>query len=261
MPSPFPGMDPYLEGHEWTSFHAEFCVEIARLLRPTLQPRYLALTMRRSVTDTLDDLAITAKSDNIYQDVGVVERSPVPLPSTGGGTVLLEPTLQVATIMPEMVPQYSVEIQDVEERRLVTLIELLSPTNKRGTGYEEYVEKRTRILLSMSHLLEIDLLRNGTRVPMKEAMPDSPYFIFLSRRQRRPMTDIWAVGLDQSLPTIPIPLLPEDKDVTLDLQQAFTNVYDSVRYDLLMDYTRPADVPLKGEDATWAAGLVSPSSP
>lgn len=257
MPSPFPGMDPYLEGNEWTSFHGEFCVEIARQLRPALRPRYMALTMRRSVTDAPEDLAITAKSDNMYPDVGVIERSPVPLPTSGGGTALLEPTHQVATVMPEMVPQVSVEIRDVEERQLVTLIELLSPANKRGLGYREYVEKRTRILLSLSHLLEIDLLRKGTRVPMHEELPESPYFVFLSRKQRRPMTDIWEIGLNQSLPTIPVPLLPGDDEVTLDLQQAFTNVYDSVGYDLMLDYTREADVPLKGKAAKWAASLLA----
>ena len=255
MPSPFPGMDPYLEGHEWMSFHVEFCVEIARLLRPSLRPRYLALTVRRYVTDTPDELAITAKSDIIYPDVGVAERTPVPLPLDrgSGGVAVLEPTLHIATKMPELIPQYAVEIRDIEERQLVTLIEILSPANKRGDGYREYVEKRTRILLSRSHLLEIDLLRNGTRVPMRQELPDAPYFIFLSRRQQRPMTDIWAIGLDQPLPVIPVPLLPEDADVVLDLQQAFTNVYDSIGYDLLLDYSRPADVPLKGEAAQWAA--------
>lgn len=100
-------------------------------------------------------------------------------------------------------------------------------------------------------------MRNGTRVPMSEELPKSPYFVFLSRWQRRPMTDIWEIGLNQPLPTIPIPLLPEDKDVALDLQQAFTNVYDSVAYDLLLDYTRPADVTLKGKAAKWAAELLA----
>lgn len=92
---------------------------------------------------------------------------------------------------------------------------------------------------------------------MREELPDSPYFVFLSRRQRRPITNIWEVGLDQPLPAVPVPLLPEDKDVALDLQQAFTTVYDSIGYDLLLDYTRPADVPLKGKAAKWAAELLA----
>lgn len=256
MPSPFPGMDPYLEGREWMSFHTEFSVEIARQLRPALLPRYMALAMRRSVTDIPENLAITAKGDNVYPDIGVIERSPVPLPTSDHALAVLEPTHQVATLMPEMIPQHFVEIRDVENRQLVTLIEILSPANKRGEGYREYVEKRTRILLSRSHLLEIDLLRVGKRVPMREELPESPYFIFLSRRQHRPMTDIWEVGLEQSLPTIPVPLLSEDQDIALDLQQAFSNVYDSVNYNLLLDYTRPADVPLKGKTAKWATELL-----
>lgn len=257
MPSPFPGMDPYLEGREWMSFHVQYCTELARLLAPKLRPRYVALPMRRTVVDTPDDLAISTKPDSMYPDVSVLERSPVPLSVSSAGITVLEPTHQLATIMPEEVPQYSVEIRDVEDRQLVTLIELLSPANKRGEGYEEYVEKRTRILRSRTHLLEIDLLRNGNRVPMQEALPDSPYFVFLGRRKHRPMIDIWAVGLDQPLPAIPIPLLPEDEDVALDLQAAFTSVYDSLGYDLILDYSRPADIPLKGEAADWASQLLS----
>ena len=162
--------------------------------------------------------------------------------------------------MPEMVPQFTVEIRDVEERRLVTLIKVLSPANKRGEGHREYVEERTRVLMSTSHLLEIDLLRNGIRVPMREELPRSPYFVFLSRWQRRPITDIWEVGYDQPLPTVPVPLQPEDKDVALDLQQALTSVYDSIGYDLLLDYAHPADVPLKGKAAKWAAELLAAGS-
>lgn len=256
MPSPFPGMDPYLEGNEWTSFHAEFSVEIARLLRPLIRPRYAAFTMRRSVTDIPDELAITSKSNNVYPDVGVVEQSPMPLPA-GGATALVAPTYQVATVMPEEVPQFSVEIRDVEERTLVTLIELLSPANKRGNGYREYVDKRLRILMSRSHLLEIDLLRKGSRVPMLEELPDAPYFIFLSRWQKRPMTDIWEIGLKQKLPKIPVPLLPDDEDVALDLQQAFDNVYDSIGYDWVLNYTTPPDVPLVGADDEWAKELTA----
>lgn len=92
---------------------------------------------------------------------------------------------------------------------------------------------------------------------MREELPESPYFVFLNRWQRRSITDIWAIELSQSLPNIPISLLPEDEDVVLDLQTAFTNVYDSIGYDLLLDYTRPADIPLKSKAAKWAAELLA----
>jgi hypothetical protein len=80
------------------------------------------------------------------------------------------------------------------------------------------VEKRTRVLLSTAHPMEIDLLRDGRRVPRREPLPPSPYFIFLSQYQKRPITDIWEVALDQPLPVVPIPLLPDDNEVPLDLE-------------------------------------------
>lgn len=108
----------------------------------------MSLRIRRPVTDTPDDLAITAKSDNVHPDVGVVERSPVPLPTN-----------------PSRCNNYARDGTPIFRRNsgcrgtpALTLIEVLSPANKRGAGYREYVEKRTRILLSASHLLEIDLL-------------------------------------------------------------------------------------------------------
>ena len=80
--------------------------------------------------------------------------------------------------------------------------------------------------MGTAHLIEIDLLRRGKRPPMREALPDVPYFIFLSRAQRRPLTDVWPIRLDAPLPTISVPLLPGDADVPLDVQLAFSRVYD-----------------------------------
>ena len=246
MPSPYRGMDPYLEGTEWMSFHTEFCVELARQLRPFLRPQYTAMTMKYYVMDTPDELAIATRnggSHGIYADVGVTEATQWHRSQTAPSAVMA-PTIEMATIMPEPVPQFAIEIRDVEERKLVTLIELLSPANKRGQGYDEYIAKRQRVLLSMTHLLEIDLLRKGKRVPMRSPLPTAPYFVFLSRYEKRPITDIWQIKLNQPLPIVPVPLLAGDDDITLDLQQAFTNVYDLVGYDLILNYNNPPDVAL-----------------
>jgi len=202
MPSPFPGMDPYLEGSEWTSVHAELSSEIARQLSPKLRPKYIARTARR--------------------------------------------------FMPLRIPHVTIEIRDVTNRELVTAIEVLSPTNKRGDGYREYLNKRRRVLSSMAHLLEIDLLRKGNRVPMQKPLPPAPYFVFLSRAERRPMTEIWPIQLDTRLPIVPVPLLAGDPDVALDLQLALNTVYDLLNYDLSVDYTHSPEVPLENEAANWA---------
>jgi len=252
MPSPFPGMDPYLEGSLWTTLHFSLSAEIVRQLAPKVRPRYLVLPAEWFVMEIPDSVTITAA--DIYPDVGVI-KTPATTSGTspkgvGGPEVALAPApLRMATIMPSAVPHVIIEIRDTTNRQLVTVIEILSPTNKRSHGHEEYLAKRQRLLLSRAHLLEIDLLRRGQRVPMQQPLPSAPYFVFLSRAEIRPMTEVWPIALNQPLPVAPVPLLPGDPDVPLDLQQAFTATYDLLGYDLAIDYTQPPEVPLEGEAA------------
>lgn len=231
MPAPFPGMDPYLEGALWTTFHFSFGAELVRQLAPKLRPRYLALPVERLVLAEPGDMEIM---------------------STQSQTGSLSASVQLATVIPQAVPHVSIEIRDVARRQLVTAIEILSPPNKRGEGRAEYLSKRRRILLSRAHLLELDLLRAGQRVPMQQPLPDAPYFVLLSRAERRPMTDVWPITLDQPLPLVPVPLLPDDADMLLDLQAAFTATYDLLGYDLIIDYRQPPAVALAPVDAAWA---------
>jgi Protein of unknown function (DUF4058) len=169
MPSPFPGMDPYLEGSLWTTVHFALSAEIVRQLAPKLRPRYLALPAERLVMETPESVAITAT--DIYPDVSVAETRSVPV-TIQGGAIAAAP-LEMATIIPTPVPHVTIEIRDTANRQLVTAIEVLLPTNKRGGGRVEYLAKRRRILLSTAHLLEIDLLRQGQRVPMQKPLPSA----------------------------------------------------------------------------------------
>jgi len=210
-------MDPYLEGSLSQSVHLQLSMEIARQLAPKLRPRYVALTPERFVCESHD------------APVGLVAQMPV------------------------AIPHVSVEMRDTANRQLVTGIEVLSPSNKRGDGRVEYLAKRRHLLLSTAHLMEIDLLREGERVPMQQPLPSAPYFVLLSRVEDRPVMEVWPITVDQPLPPVPVPLLPGDPDVLLDLQQAFTNVYDSIGYDLAVDYTKPLEVPLPAELAGWVA--------
>jgi hypothetical protein len=258
MPSPFPGMDPYLEGSLWQSVHFQLSMEIARQLAPKLRPRYLALTPERFVYEVPEEVAITTRS--LYPDVGLIDTGrPGSVPGeTGVATV----PLRIATLVPIAVPHLSIEIRDAASRLLVTAIEVLSPTNKRGDGREEYLAKRQRILRSTAHVIEIDLLRQGERVPMQQPLPSAPYFVLVGRAETRPIMYVWPVPLGESLPNIPVPLLPGDSDVMLDLQQALTSVYDSIGYDLAVDYTRPPEVPLPpdlpiGRGSDWRDILVA----
>ncbi len=268
MASPFPGMDPYLEGEMWQEFHETLATEIRAQLMARLGPNYVALLAKRYVIDQ-PVLGIFFPPERplervIYPDVHVVAmpgRRPAVMPAQADIGVA-EPVVELASPIPENVPQLSVEIRDVVQRRLVTLIEILSPANKHEPGVRDYAERRQAILLTATHLLEIDLLRQGTRIQLLDEPPPAPYYVYLSRVQRRPYTQIWPIGLREPLPTVPVPLLPPDPDVPLELQAAVDACFDLVHYERLLDYTSPPPPPpLNDVDAAWvdetlrAAGL------
>ncbi len=251
MASPFPGMDPYLEGPLWMTVHTQLTAEIARQLAPRLRPRYLALTAERFVLEAPEGVAVASAS--LYPDVGVAPARPGPMPASPAPA---PPPLQLATVVPESIPHVTVEIRDAAHRQLVTAIEVLSPTNKRGEGRQEYLTKRRRILLSSAHLIEIDLLREGQRIPMRQPLPEAPYFALVGRAEFRPMLDVYPVQLTDALPTIRVPLLPGDNDVPLDLQLALSTIYDLLGYDLAVDYRQPPEPALSPADDAWADSLL-----
>lgn len=246
MPNPFPGMDPYLEGDLWTTVHTDLCAEIARQLAPKLRPKYVALSTRRVVLAPPDEGE--ELGGQRFPDVGILS-SHVPGPPSGAAAV--SAPLILPASFPEPIPHVSIEIRDVAERRLVTCIEVLSPTNKRGPGREEYMGKRFQILAGGAHLVEIDLLRVGARFPTGKPLPAVPYFVFISHAERRHEVEVWPIPLDQPLPEISIPLLPDDPPVRLALQQALSVIYDIIGYDELIEYAQPPSGPLTPTQAAW----------
>lgn len=247
MPNPFPGMDPYLEGPLWPTVHTSLVNEIAHQLAPKLRPKYLALPQQRVVVAVPDPME--TRSQSRFPDVGVYESDALhPQPR---GAVAFAP-LVLDALLPESIPESYLEIRDVEQRRLVTAIEVLSPSNKRGPGVEEYRKKRQELLASEVHYLEVDLLRAGERFPLSGTLPSVPYFVFLSRANRRPRVEIWPIPLEQPLPTVPVPLLPGDADVLLDLQQALQAIYDWYGYDRAADHSKEPPCPLASEQQAWA---------
>lgn len=245
MSNPFPGMDPYLEGDLWTSVLSDLCSEIVRQLAPKLRPKYAVLSARRVIVVPPD--VDEGVPQSRLPAVGILGAD-APGPHAGG-------TLTAPVVLPvtfsDPIPQISVEIRDVAQRRLVACIEVLSPTNKRGPGREEYAGKRLQMLSGDAHVVEIDLLRAGARFPTAEPLPEAPYFVFISQAGRRQEVDVWPIALDQPLPTVPIPLLPDDPPVPLDLQDALSVVYGIIGYDELVDYRRPPPGPLTAAQAEW----------
>jgi hypothetical protein len=143
------------------------------------------------------------------------------------------------------------EIRDRKTRRLVTVVELLSPTNKRpGDDRQRYVAKRAGLLRSEAHFVELDLLRGWPRMPFDEP-PGGDYCVLVSRVEDRPRADFWPIGLREQLPVIPIPLQKTHPDARLDLQSLLHRVYDAAYY---RDYIYDGSPwpPLSEDDAAWA---------
>ena len=146
-------------------------------------------------------------------------------PETGGavarqgGVLTLEPvTIDLPVEELEEVRDLWIEIRHRPDRNLVTAIEVLSPTNKAGEGFRDYRSKRRKLIRQHVHLVELDLLIRGQRLPMKQELPPGDFFVFVSRAERRPKCDVYGWSVRQALPRIPIPLLAPDPDVVLDLQ-------------------------------------------
>jgi hypothetical protein len=247
-------MDPYLESELFQEFHETLANAIRAQLMARVRPKYVALLARRYTLDlpavTLFDAPMTRI---FYPDVHVVERpGAAAAPARAASAVVDEPLAELPSIFG--LPHLGVEIRDVAERRLVTAIEILSPANKYAAGYDQYVHRRIELFKTETHLLEIDLLRQGWRIPLEGELPPAHYYVYLSRTQRRPNTQIWPVQLRQRLPRVPVPLLAPDPDVALDLQAAVDACFALVGYELLLDYTREPPPPeLNAEDRAWVS--------
>lgn len=250
-------MDPYLEGQVWEDFPDELVMEIKARLVPQIRPRYVARLRERVYLERhSEDMPPFA-----IPDVALFEERPAPV-RRGAAVAIGEQAATVPLPMPEPVREIYLELRLHESREVVAVVEVLSPGNKRlgSTGRKEYLAKRDAVLQSSAHLVEIDLLRGGERLPMARALPPGDYYAILSQAQRRPLADVWASTLRERLPTIPIPLAGEDPDAALDLQAALQSVYDRSGYDYSIDYEHGTVPPLNAVDEAWAASLLHPSA-
>lgn len=252
MPKPFPGMDPYLEDPAvWPDLHNALCVHIREELDQQLSQRYVARLEVRYVTDFANGREIQI----MYPDVNVVEHLQVSQQTEDSHTATAVATVaapvQLNTFIPSREKLTTIEIRETHTKTLVTIIEILSPVNKRANspGREEYLQKRGRVLQSHAHLLEIDLLRVGERVPMLDPLPPAPYYVILSRVERRPLSEVWPIGLSNPLPVVPVPLLAPDPDVKLDLDAILTTVYNRSGYAKWINYAVPPPGPPLDSDA------------
>lgn len=258
MPSPFPGMDPYLESSEiWPGFHHRLADELADQLNPRIEPKYYADIEVRTVVEEI----VLGKRATVIPDTAIFE---VPAskparfsPDAATAVVIPEAPIRRDIRIPSETTLRAIQIYSTEFGELVTSIELLSPFNKRQqAGLQRYQHKRRKLLRSAVHLVEIDLLRSGIRPgpEVQEPALDTDYILLVNRSQEGALrtSEIWPVALSEALPIIPVPLLAPDPDVPLDLRAALDHIYERARYARRIDYRQPIPPPeLRPAVAAW----------
>ena len=253
MPTPFPGMDPYLERRDhWHAVHTRLLVAIADALGPQVWPyyrvdielrTYIALLTSESLAGIPDVLVMSSA-----HEVGHLMAS---APAIGV-------TPQVVEVpMPEELHERYLVVRAVTTQDVVTVIEILSLANKlTHEGRAAYEAKRTIVLGSKTNLVEIDLLRAGTPLPPFQT-GQSDYRILISPAPTRPRAMAYTLSVRDPLPAIAIPLQPGYPEPTLPLNQLLHDLYERARYDLAIDYNQPPVPPLHDDDAAWARQLLS----
>jgi len=241
MASPFPGMDPYLEGYRFHDFHNQLVAVSKRLLVPQIVPKYIPSIESYTVVDS-DEGGI----DIMYPDLGVfindADKLEEPTAVYETKSLFTPPTIKVSfhDLLGLRIPY--LEIRDNSENKLITVIEVLSPINKRKSGVEAYKKKCGRLRAAGVHLLEIDLLRRGDR-PFNFAKVEKRHYMVRLLRGDSKETEIWAMDVKDPLPVVPVPLKPEDPDAVLDLGKAFNMVYSESMYDQLINYSETPPPP------------------
>ncbi|MGH7135299.1 MAG: DUF4058 family protein [Pirellulales bacterium] len=255
MPSPFPGMDPYLEqSGAWGDFHSTFINYLRNAINDRLPGSYDARIQERiTLIESFDNPRQSFEPDVI---VGRERAAGSGAGREGAGPALLEP-VTVPLIIPEKTRESYIEIYDYSDQALITVIEVLSPTNKLSKGRDEYLFKRDAILTQEVHLVELDFLAGGQRLPTAEPLPQDDYYAFVARHERRPLCEVYHWSVRQPLPAIPIPLKSPDPDVIVELQPVFAETFARGRYERRLNYAAPPRARLSWSDRQWAAQLAA----
>ena len=256
MSSPFPGMDPYLEHPNfWAEIHSRLIVAIADYLVPHIRPKY-RVAIEKRIYQVNEDSALVVG----IPDVSVKQQSSYPQVEAVTNVAVAPPVTQpmrVTLPMPEQISQRYLEVREMSSDRLITAMEILSPVNKRtGEGRDSYLQKRQRILGSLTHFIEIDLLRGWQAMPLIGNSIHSVYRILVSRSSDRPEADLYPLQLPERLPCFALPLQPEDREPIIDLQAILNDVYDRGGYDYIIDYTQELVPPLSEQDRLWVKELL-----
>lgn len=256
MPRPFPGMDPYLEHPAlWEDVHTRLIVAIADALGQQVRPTYHVAVERRAYLAIFEpgEHELVGRPDVLVAQAHASSLRPS---AVLGGTAVAPRVGEL--IMPDEVAERYLEVRDVVSGDVITVVELLSPTNKlTREGRSQYTRKRLKILGSATHLVEIDLLRAGEPLPMRvQDGESSPYRIVVSRSQDRPRADVYLFGVCEPIPDVPVPLRAGEREAVLALNQVLHDMFDRAGYDQVIDYQQPPAPPPASEDTVWFTALL-----
>jgi Protein of unknown function (DUF4058) len=259
MPSPFPGMDPYLENPGlWPDVHHSLINVSSEFLLAALRPKYVAKIDERSyVVDGLDDaLSVLVPSIRIRE----INSSGASIIARGG--VAIEPGIELEPALRMDVRELHIEIFDRERQQVVTVVEFLSPANKvKGSAaHESYDQKRREVLASEINLVEIDLLRAGSPIVSRPGIQFdyvAQVWRWTGRNHRR---WVWPMRVPERLKTVPVPVRKGDEDAALELQRVLDTAYERAGYDLTVDYQAEPVPPLQGGAAAWAREVIGEKS-
>jgi hypothetical protein len=245
-------MDPYLEDPaEWPGVHHRLISDIQTALNRAIRPRYIAVVEGRVYLSDEPDQDRPLRVPDVQ--IRRADDGPPPVQSP----VIVEPVI-VRTVRRAKLREARVEILEAGSRSVVTVIEVLSPTNKRpgSTGRGSFLRKRREVLRSAANWVEIDLLRAGEPTFPRQGVPPCEYAVHVSPVGLRPNGKVWPIRLIDRLPTVSIPLRDPDPDAPLDLQAVLDAAYDAAGFDALVDYRADPVPPLPPDLADWSSRLL-----
>ncbi|MBI4607147.1 MAG: DUF4058 family protein [Planctomycetes bacterium] len=274
MRSPFPGMDPFIEAcGRWEDFHAKLIGALEQSIAVLVPERYLVRIGERYYV--ILSVGSVEQGHEAAVDVGVRTRQGAREPADaargaveGAAQAVAEAPVTMRAFVERRFRETFLEIRQTEGNRLVTVIEVLSPTNKRpgSDGWKLYRRKRQACLEDDSlNLVELDLLLGGRRQPMEDPWPSSPYYVLLKRQGQGNLCKVWPAFALRPLPKVPIPLLPPEADVQLELQPLVDAIYERSKYAMELDYRSRCKPPLAPDEterlARHGTGGTGPGGP
>jgi hypothetical protein len=248
MTNAFPGIDPFIEDQNyWPDFHHTFINEWRAALRKALPPNYVArIDERVNLIEYVD-----YDSKQFGPDLSIMRRKKSrPRRAKTTSVALLEPVVIPMAFEAETRETF-IKILHHPDMTLVAVLEVLSPANKAGPGRHVYRAKRHALASEPIHLVELDMLFRGRHPPLEAPYPPADFFALIARAELRPDCHVFGWTLRDSLPTIPIPLLPGDADVNIDLAPVYAATLEEGEYQRWIDYARPLRVKLSQSNAAW----------